>query len=381
MSDRLITVAIHTMDRANRLRQVLEREGVKVSLQNVDLSVPQVFSGVRMRIAESDLPLALRIIENIEIFAPTPLHKDAVAADDRHPILVPTDFSDSALGAAVAAMRIAAVHGVKVHLLHTFIDPTYATRSAMQLSSTLDYEPLPVDEMAEVAAEHEISKIARSKMKEFEEKLRDKIKHGLIPPVNFDSEVTEGLPEEMIADYAGQYNPLAIVMGTHGSQHKDRSELGSVTAEVLDSCRATVLAIPDSVNTLSSGNARHLVFFASSGQDDILALDALYRLLPEAQLAVTLVSLPSNRFTGDSAKAGKNLLAYCKEHYPAYTFSLSPLSLSNPVDDFNRIAEHHKVDIIAMGTRKKNILVRLFSPTLAHKLLFHADIPLLSIPV
>lgn len=65
--DRLITVAIHTYEHALRLKSLLESEGVPVVLHNVNLSHPVVSSGVRVRIHEKDLPLALRIIENTDI--------------------------------------------------------------------------------------------------------------------------------------------------------------------------------------------------------------------------------------------------------------------------------------------------------------------------
>ncbi|MDE6368131.1 MAG: DUF2007 domain-containing protein, partial [Muribaculaceae bacterium] len=67
-SSRLITVAIHTYDKAVALRSLLESEGIEVSLQNIHTEHPQVPTGIRVRIHESDLPLALRIIENREIF-------------------------------------------------------------------------------------------------------------------------------------------------------------------------------------------------------------------------------------------------------------------------------------------------------------------------
>lgn len=66
--NRLITIAIHTVEKALPLKNLLEREGIYVELNNVNLASPTVAAGVRIRIKESDLPLALRIIENIEIF-------------------------------------------------------------------------------------------------------------------------------------------------------------------------------------------------------------------------------------------------------------------------------------------------------------------------
>ena len=72
-SDRLITLAIHTYERAVPIKNLLEREGIVVELNNVNLSTPVVSSGVRLRIRETDLPLALRIVENPDIFTPTSL--------------------------------------------------------------------------------------------------------------------------------------------------------------------------------------------------------------------------------------------------------------------------------------------------------------------
>ena len=63
---RYITVAIHTYEKAIALRALLESEGIAVELNNVNLEVPGFSSGVRVRIPETDLPLALRIIENKE---------------------------------------------------------------------------------------------------------------------------------------------------------------------------------------------------------------------------------------------------------------------------------------------------------------------------
>lgn len=373
-TDRLITIAIHTFERAQRMKNLLEAQGVRVSLQNVNLTNPSISSGVRVRISESDLPLALRIVENAEIF--TPAQDTDGDNGDGSVVLVPVDFSENSFKASMVAMRIAYLHSASVHLLHSFIDPVFSARASMQLSETLDFEPV-ADIVGEMEAEKEISQAAREQMDDFEQRLREKIKDGIVPPVKFDSEIIDGLPEETVDEYAESHHPLLIVMGTKGTDDTNRNFFGSVAAEVLDSCRSTILTVPESASIPKDTDILHVVFFASSRQDDILTLDALYRLLPDMALDVTLVSLPEK---GASQTAPK-LLSYCKEHYPAYTFSLSPLSLSNPVEDYERIAAHHTVDIIVVGTRKRNIFARLFSPTLAHRLLFHADTPLLSIPV
>ena len=91
-------------------------------------------SAVRVRIHESDLPLALRIIENTDVFSSA----DAARCEETHSIIVPTDFSDYSLRAAAVAGRLAAAHGASLRLLHAYIDPYVAAN--MQLSDRLTYE-------------------------------------------------------------------------------------------------------------------------------------------------------------------------------------------------------------------------------------------------
>lgn len=93
MEDRLITVAIHTYEKALLLKSLLESEGVRATLQNVNLAQPVVSSGVRIRIHESDLPLALRIIENSDLFCAPSERVNPTETKLRPTVLVPVDCS------------------------------------------------------------------------------------------------------------------------------------------------------------------------------------------------------------------------------------------------------------------------------------------------
>ncbi len=380
LTDRLITVAIHTYERAHRLKTILEGEGISVTLQNVNLTNPSISAGVRVRIKECDLPLALRLIENIEILSPQALAElDSASAG----ILVPVDFSECSLKAVSLAFRLAEIHKAPVTIIHSYIDPAFTSQSAMQLSDTLTFDPGidgedPVEEMEE---EKTVMKIAMTRMDKLVEDIREKIKSGVLPPVKFTHSIVEGLPEEVVNEYAESHKTMLIIMGTKGAGSRDRELLGSVTAEVLDACKAPVLTVTPSLDTSRLSSISNVVFFVSPSQEDILALDALYRILPDRSLNVTLVRLPRGRFSAAAPDSLERLLKYCKENYPAYHFKTSDLNLDNPVDDLKEITDSHKADMIVMGTRRKNIFSRLFNPSWAHRLLFHTDLPLMSIPV
>lgn len=370
-NDRLITIAIHTYDRAVQLKNLLESEGVHAVLHNVNLSVPIVSSGVRVRIHEYDLPRALRIIETTEIFKPD---NAEVNSDARKMVLVPVDFSDYSLKACEVAFHLANKHNAEIKLLHSFLDPYMA--SNVQLDDTMEYD----NTIEDVVMEQNLVKEARNLMNSFIRKLKNKIKNGELPAVKFTFDILEGLPEEVITEYSKQHNPELIVMGTRGASKKEKELIGSVTAEVLDSCRTTVFTVPESVDPAAIDHIGHAVFFSNLEQEDILALDELYRLFPTETLKVTVLSIPRKKrpkLTGTPVQ----LLEYGSVHYPRFSFTSAQLTMKNILEDFKMLAEETQIDLIVVPNKKKNVFARLFNPSVAHRLLFHSDIPMVVIPV
>lgn len=368
---RLITVAIHTYEKAVMLRTLLESEGIDVALQNVNLLQPVVSSGVRVRIKERDLPLALRIIENAEIFT---IPTEQRTAKKVAPILVPTDFSDYSSCAASIGFEIAHRLKTDVVFLHSYIDP-YRTGN-LQLTDAFSYDQIDDEERKKVETE------VNGLMTGFTSKIRNKIKNGDIPPVKFSSIVTEGIPEETILEYTRTNSTSLIVMGTRGRGKKEREMIGSVTAEVLDSCRTSAFTVPESATLSSVKNIRDIIFFSNLEQDDILALDSFYRLFPDSAFNVTIVHIPGKKEREETrAKAIDSLLGYCRKHYTGYVFDVKDIKLQSIVEDFNAISAQQPINLIVVPNKKKNIFARLFNPSLAHKLLFHADIPMMVIPV
>lgn len=372
MSDeRLITVAIHTYEKAILLKTLLENEGVEVALQNVNLLTPVVSSGVRVRIKERDLPLALRIIENAEIFS-HPQHQ--YDTKEVAPILVPTDFSDYSTHAAIIGFEIAHKIKSKIVFLHSFIDPSRTDN--LQLTDAFSYDAVNSEEQA--AVEIEINEL----MKEFTDKIKEKIKCGEIPPVKFSSIVTEGVPEESIIEFTRTNPTSLIVMGTRGAGKKEREMIGSVTAEVLDSCRVPAFTVPESAPLLSTSTISDVLFFSNLEQEDILALDSFHRMFPDHKFSITIVHIPGKKDRRETVGNAINaLLSYCREHYPAYTFNVREVRLASIVDDFKEIAATQPINLIVAPNKKRNIFTRLFNPSIAHRLLFHADIPMMVIPV
>lgn len=372
--NRLITIAIHTVEKALPLKNLLEREGIYVELNNVNLASPTVAAGVRIRIKESDLPLALRIIENIEIF-------DIPARDEKPEkggvILLPTDFSPHSDNAAKLAFKLASRLGMSIDMLHSFIAP--ASPQGVQLMDSYDYE------LADMAERQTIEVDSTRMMEEYAAKIRGWIKSGEVPAVKFSTTVTEGIPEESILLYARDKNPQLIVMGTRGADKKEAELIGSVTAEVLDSCRIPAFTVPESVDVATVADLHKVAFVCNLEQEDMIAIDTLYRLFPDQSLEVMLIYIPGRRERNVSdaktAQAQLNLLNYCREHFPGYGFDMRTVRLDTLIDDFKEIMQEGPFNLICVPNKKRNVFARVFNPSIAHKILFRADVPMMVIPV
>lgn len=380
MADRFITVAIHTYEKAVALRAILEREGIVVEFRNVNIEQPVVSSGIRVRIKESDLPLALRVIENREIFDIPP---QFTRTNPSQPIVVPVDFSGRSLAAAASAFFMAASHGTSIILLHTYIDPYVA--GTLQLTDSMTYEITDMD------TREQIHDTAEAQMRHFTGRLKDMIKRGEIPAVSFKTAIVEGVPEDAIAEYVRVNNPFVIVMSTRGPEKKELDMIGSVTAEVLDRCRIPVLSLPETGDSVVSRmRFSNILFFSSLDQQDILAIDTMHRILsgPKAQPggvepSVTIAVLPvKKRFMARNAKEPADaLIDYCRQNFKGMKFSIVQIGCENTVSDMKALADDNPFDLIVVPNKRKNILTRLFSPTLARRILFVAREPMLVIPV
>lgn len=372
--ERLITVAIHTYSHALDLRSRLERAGIEVALQNVNLQNPAVSPGVRVRIKESDLPRALRLIENPEIFTEESVKKDG--EQRREYILLPIDFSPYSAGACEPAFALAAKYGAKVILLHVYTP--LAVAQIQPLSATPDFT-----ENNEMLEDEMMESLAEKQMKEFTTRLRSRILAGDIEAAPFETRITSGLPEEGIAEVVRRVRPMLIVMGTRGMADRHVKMLGSVTAEVLDTVRCPLLTVPANTPIIPLTQIRKVLYFAVPDQQDIVAIDTMRRMCPAEALDVTIAMLPPRRqrnTIGDD-RALKSLAEYCRDYYPDCKFDTMVVTHDNGHELLSALDSVDKFNLVCVASKHRNALSRLFNPTLAHRLLFHVQVPMLVIPV
>lgn len=375
-SERFITLVIHTYDRAVALRKILESHGIDVRFENLVMSGTQIASGIRVKINEKNLPLALKITESGDPYSMAKVELKMAGTSGN--LLIPVDFTPYSMLALKMGFQLAAKLSLHPVIMHSYVTPYFGGN--LTYSNVL----MPGDEltpdMQDIEADNNLRGESEKLMRDLKRRIEDLQSKEEIEKIKFSTIVSEGVPEESISEYCRLTPPSLVVMATRGKTKKEEDLVGSVTAEVLDSCRVPIFAIPENYHLQSVESIKKLVFFCNLDQHDILSVDTLMRMFDYPEVNVTLIPVNERAGAGIKGKV-EALCEYFNKNYPTATFKCEVFSVKNFRSDFESFISNHGVELIIVPNKKKNIFSRLFNPGIAHKMLFERDMPILALPV
>jgi len=373
MEDKLVTLAILTYTKAQILKNVLENEGIETYIHNVNQIQPVVSSGVRLRIKESDLPRALKITESSvwlaeDIVGEKPTLKEEV----QNKILIPVDFSPYSMKACEFGFNFAKAFNAEVLLLHVYFTPIYA--SSLPYGDVFSYQT--TDDESVKNTLHKV----HADLNVLSDKIKASIASGELPSVKFSCVLREGVPEEEILRYTKDQNPRIIVMGTRGKSQKDLDLIGSVTAEVLERSKTTVLAIPENTPLNNFSEAKKVAFLTNFDQRDLIAFDSFINTLKSFQISISLIHLSESKDAWNEIKLA-GIKEYFRKQYPDIDIHYDVVMNNDFLNSLDSYIKANHIDILALTTYKRNIFARMFNPSIARKMIFHSDTPLLVINI
>lgn len=365
MDDKLVTVAIHTYEKAQILKTLLETEGIETYIHNVNQIQPVVSAGVRVRIKESDLPHALRIIEDSK-WLEEPQWAEEPSKTKK--VLIPVDFSDYSIKACEIGLNYAYLTNSEVMIMHAYFSPYFPT--AIPIGEALTYQ---INE--EETIQHTLKRV-RIDMDNLCNLIRKKTEAGELPKVKYDYILREGLPEEEIVAYAKEYNPTLIIMGTRGKNQKEADLIGSVTGEVIEVNRIPVLAIPENVPFNNLKSVKNIAFATSFNQRDLVIFDKFMDLIKDFDFNIHIFNVSTSKNEWNEIRL-TGIREYFRKQYPDANISHTVLADGDLLAAIEKFVREEKIDIIAISTQRRNILARMFNPSIARKMLFHTNTPLL----
>jgi nucleotide-binding universal stress UspA family protein len=366
--EKLVTVAIHSYEKAHILKSILESEGIPAVIHGIKMIDPVVPGNVRVRINEADLPRALQIIEKVDFTSELDKEPEQEISKE---ILVPVDFSEYSLAACEFGFRLARDLDCKVKLLHAFFTPFYP--GAIPFGDTFTLQATDKE------LYQDIKRKTESEMQSLVKTIEEEMTGGLIPKVPYQTVLLEGLPEEEIITYSKKMRPTAIVMGTRGKSAKDLDLIGSVTAEVMEGCRTPIFAIPEGAKANNLSAMKSIAFLTNFQEREFKAFDIMMRFLKPYPVKVYLAHIAKKEDVWNEIKLS-GIQKRFAELYPQLQTEYKLIEQSERVEEsLDRFVNEHKIDMISLSSSRRNIFARMFNPGIARRMLFHSDTPLLVI--
>jgi nucleotide-binding universal stress UspA family protein len=370
MSNKLVTVAtLEHINQASMMKDWLDSAGIESSILDHGISVEaaaRLEGQVELQVFETDVSKALEVIENGVIVEEPKLKSKAIEIQLIKKILVPVDFSSYSLNASCYAAQVAKQKGAEVTLVHVYFNP---------ITNPISYDhfySFPAN-VAETLGE--IVENAEQLMREFSGKLKEYMDRNELSTILLRTEIIGGIAEEAILDYAeaGNYDMMVV-----GIRSKDSSEnwFGSFMTEIINKSNMPVLAIPGNASYKKSMFKR-LMYATNFDKSDGIAIQKLIEIAMPLETHINIVHIDE---TSDNPFLNYDL-AHFKEKYignndnTEMEFDLIVnKSRARGIENF---INEKEIDIIAVTSRKRNIITSLFKPSLTKELLFSLEIPML----
>lgn len=266
-------------------------------------------------------------------------------------ILVPCDFSNTAIQAFRFACEIASISKGEVFLLNVIELPS--------LHSSL-LVPIRAYENAFLK---EVKSKAHRNFEKIKERWGGKVKIHFV--------VEAGSVKEGVRKLVDKKRIDLVVMGTHGSSGLKEFTVGSNTEKIVRSSKVPVIAVKKAVNVSS---LRNIIFPTNLDVDkELIASVKTLQSFLKAKLHILYVNIPSN-FVPDRATE-KRLFEFAKQHQ----FRNCAIHIYNDIDEENGIIHYSmkfRNKIIAMSTHGRKGINHLMSGSIAEDVVNHIDCPI-----
>ena len=283
-------------------------------------------------------------------------------------ILVPTDFSFAAKGAASFAMHIAREMKANIQLCNAIVVPVEAPAVAHVTT------PLIAVNALEEAAIAELKRSAREieTLEELQTALGD-----YTPAVEYVTGI--GTVPEVVSNFANQHDVCLVVMGMSGAGGLNEFILGSSSRTIVEKADYPVLLIPKD----SQFKCLHKIAFATDlSREDVVAIHILagFARVFNAQLLIVHIKdknekmtiqhkLDIERFLNDVT----NNVNYHKIYYQYV--------LDKDIDEgLDWLAAYGQIQMLAMVHRKHSMIHNILKGSHTQRLKRHIGIPLMVFP-
>ncbi len=363
--ERIITAGHFSWSRALLLQIILQDNGIDCFLVSKDTVLPRGY--VDLRVNEKNLEKALKIISTASKEAGSAkenaIHKIQVIRR----ILVPVDFSNISFDACRFSISLATKYKAEVKLVHVFYNP------AIDVSPYADhysYQVKLVDSL------REIEKSARENMLKLEHKLKMWCIKENIEHVTITSKLINGYSTDELIEYIETYKPAIIIMGTRGLTRDNYKAFGRVTNKVIENTKIPVLALPAGTVKMI-GEIKSVLYATDLDPTDYSALNRLIQMMTPFKVKIHCVHIcVIEKKAWDTVKLDE-LKVHLQNEYKGIDITFNNIISENVINGLETYIRDNEIDALAVTTHKRNLLEKMFIPSVSRKIYRETGKPLL----
>ena len=361
MEEKMVTIVVLPYSKAQILKLRLAENGIESDLEDINILEGSA-SSVRVRIMEEDMQKAIPVLDQF-LGKKSELKKE-VQKTDRH-ILVPLDFSPASYKTCKMAFNIARHLNLKLVFMHCYINPVI---------HSVPYADVYVYDSSLLTRMDDAEKAANENFSNFITKLVSGIGEEKWESVETEFIIKSGYPDEDILAYAHENGSELIVMGTGG---KAGTVLGSVTADIIYNARVPVLVVPEKSPDKEVQEFRRVLYATNFDEKDFVVMEKLTEFLKSFDVKVFCVHVGKSDSSDWLKVKLEGMKDVLKSKYSEKYFDCRLIVGDDILQSLENFIDEEDIDIISLTTHKRNMISRLFNPSIARKMVFHTKTPLL----
>ncbi|MFT3949628.1 MAG: universal stress protein [Agriterribacter sp.] len=273
-------------------------------------------------------------------------------------IIIPTDFSPTALNATNYAVDMALALNAAVLLLHVYQVP-------VSYNNNMDV-PLPIIDI------NQMEEINKEKI----QTLKEQLEHITSGKIKIDTDVRMGMLTEELEELSETVKPFAIVMGNKGGGAVERLLVGSSTLSAIKNLKWPIIVVPSGATFSGIRKIGFACDLKKIKETTPVAYLKEWAKAFDAELGVLNVDYNKDSFSEEIKSKTALLQSLLGEGVKTGFFFINNEDVETGINEF---AENNNLDLLIVVPRKHNLFERLFQKSHASELVFHSHIPILSI--
>lgn len=264
-------------------------------------------------------------------------------------LIVPTDFSPAADNAMHYAAQLAGQIEVEVLLTHIYQIPVSMSDMPVILVSA---------EELKRNADESLSRSAQELVSAF-------------PDLSIRTESRLGDVTDELVEMCKEFQPIAIIMGSHGTSGLERLIFGSTTLSIIRNSQYPVIAVPAHFKEFS---LQKVVLAADLQESGKVPTEKIAAIMQHLNASIHIVHVtskedPNTEFQRDI------LLNKLQSFYPSYHV----IQGEDVRDCLIRYLKEEKADLLLVFPHEHNLMERLFFKLHSLDIVKHSTIPVMTI--